>query len=378
MGLKSETALSRTALSLIIHPQDYGFVSIVAPTIDTTIPKKATIIVSPSESVRKVFRKIVAAYVVGYERIYLEPPEGKSPLSGAVRKEIAQLARDKLYGIEISRNDEEQLEIAVNVATIRPIETLQEMCKQAMSMYERAIGKIISGGRVWLEGTFKGEARAIDEEVEALKDIEKEDDAVDRRHHYGTRNLKRALIDPRLMRSLGPMNPRVAMGYRLIEKDVERIADHSERIAATYREYISSRPKSPKDREAYNALVETIKARDKQVKELFSRMHRALMEEGEKAFNDANDAIEYGETVALELRQIEEQHKEWHHRRMLESMRRIVDYTIGIGEIILNLHINSILQIGEKTNQEQIVPHALALPRAPYTKDTRKQLHQNS
>jgi len=324
-------------LSVIVHGEDYRFVSIVPSNIDSTIPKEATIHVYSGESAAKVFRKVVAAYVVGYERIYIEPYEEKSTLPREMRNEITKLARQKLFGIEISKNDPKLLKIMMYVDIRRPNETLEEMCDQAMSIYNGAIEKLV------LEGTFKSK-ETLDAEKEALRDVEKSDDAVDRRHHHGTRSLKRALMNPRLIADLDLLNPRIVMGHRLVEKDVERIADHSERIAATYREYLSKKREMTKNhRKDYGVLIVTINEKSQEIKELFNQMKAALDKKGKEAFDDANDAIEFGEKLKTELKKAERQHKDWHHRRILESMRRIVEYIIGIGEIILNMHVNSVV-----------------------------------
>ena len=74
------------------------------------------------------------------------------------------------------------------------------------------------------------------------------------------------------------------------------------------------------------------------------RRSAAISEDGEEAFAHANDAVERGEKLKKDLKTAEKQHKEWYQRRILESMRRIVEYIIGIGEIILNMHIHSVLE----------------------------------
>lgn len=184
--------------------------------------------------------------------------------------------------------------------------------------------------------------------------MEKSDDFVDRRHHHGTRSLKKALMNPKLMEALELMNPRIVMGHRLIEKDVERVADHSERIAATYREYLSSvRSMTKNEAKAYEALIATTNEKSQQIKELFKQMTIALTKDGTEAFTKANDAIEFGEKLKKELKEAENLHEDWHQRRILESMRRIIQYIIGIGEIILNMHVNSVIVERPRTNEKE-------------------------
>lgn len=70
--------------------------------------------------------------------------------------------------------------------------------------------------------------RVLRESDEKLaQDVIALDDEVDRFSLYVIRQLKMAVQNERILREIGLSNPRDCLGYRIIVKFVERIADHA-------------------------------------------------------------------------------------------------------------------------------------------------------
>ncbi|OYT27217.1 MAG: hypothetical protein B6U95_06435 [Thermofilum sp. ex4484_82] len=63
------------------------------------------------------------------------------------------------------------------------------------------------------------------------QEINRRDDNVDRLYLFIVRQLKFAVRNIAIVSKMGLRNPRDCLGYRLIVKSVERVADHAARIA---------------------------------------------------------------------------------------------------------------------------------------------------
>jgi len=164
----------------------------------------------------------------------------------------------------------------------------------------------------------------------------KSDDEVDRFGFYIVRLLKQAVEDPRLLREIGLSSPRDCLGYRLIAKSVERIADHSAGIA----EHAA---------ELREALTPRLAARIKELSGfcslLFQEASQALFRGDYSLADGVLDKQDRAQALEAEIeKQIYRQNLSPEDisglRLILESLKRIGEYANDVAEIVLNLTVN--------------------------------------
>jgi len=316
MGLKagSQIVILQEGKSLILIPKDLAKPS--------NASHEATLKISANDMPEKIARAIIAAYLNGYNSIRIETLSDN--MAPSQRNAVRELVKKKIVGTEIISDSPREmiLKVLVGYPELSVESALRRMCLIASSMHEDSIKALIK----------------LDKEL--AKNIIDLDDEVDRFGFYIIRQLKAAVQSDRILKDIGLSNPKDCLGYRVIVKFVERIADHAARIA----ENILSLSESPDKffldkisemssfaRSMFESSVESLFKRDYLLaEETISRAKKiALMEaEAIKAI-----AEKTGKTISPALRMI------------LESIRRTGEYSSDIAEIVLNLNVNQILTI---------------------------------
>jgi phosphate uptake regulator len=187
-----------------------------------------------------------------------------------------------------------------------------------------------------------------EDSMQALKDLNKElarevillDDEVDRFSLYIIRQLKAAVQSDRVLRDIGLANPRDCLGYRVIAKSVERIADHAVKIA----ENVLSMGKKFDDSVLRKILDMSSFARsvfDDSVKSLYKKDYSLadnVVTQAKKIVSIENEAIGAfaKKEQAIKLSTL---------RMIMESIRRTAEYASDIAEIVLNLNVDQIIEI---------------------------------
>ena len=176
-------------------------------------PRRAIIGVSEADTPASVVRRAVSAYLLGYNIIQIRASQSR--MNSAYRFAVKDFTRRKLVGTEILVDlpQELTLQVLLSYSELSVKDALQRMVIIAASMHREALETIgVDDSRV---------AR----EVIAM------DDEVDRFSFYIIRLLKIAVSDSAVLRESGLKSPRECLGYRLITKSVERMADHAVNIA---------------------------------------------------------------------------------------------------------------------------------------------------
>jgi len=314
MGLRAgdQLVIAQDGPSLIITPKDLakpraGF-------------GEAVLKVSEDDSPGKIVRAIIAAYLNGYNSIKVVAVGGQiNPLH---RNAIRDLARKKLIGTEIMSDEvhEMTLKVLVGYAELSIDSALRRLCLITSSLFENALKALISLDR------------------ELASNVIELDDEVDRLSFYIVRQLKVAVRDNKAMREIGLSDPRECLAYRVLVKFVERIADHSVKIAEVARSL-----KSKLDESTLHGVLElscfaksvfetSIKAFFKRdyvlAEEVVSKVKEAMVKEVDFIKSVVQKAGGLSVDVAL----------------ILESLKRIGDYSSDIAEIVLNLSIEQMLR----------------------------------
>jgi phosphate uptake regulator len=176
-------------------------------------PQKAVITVSDGDPAESVVRSVVSAYLLGYNIIQVRVEEGR--LDSAHKLAVKDFTRRKLIGTEILSDlpGELTLQVLLSYMDLSVKDALRRMGIIASSMHSEAIHSIES------------------DDARFAKEIISMDDEVDRFSFFIIRLLKLAVSYSGFLRESGLRSQRECLGYRLITKSIERMADHAEKIA---------------------------------------------------------------------------------------------------------------------------------------------------
>jgi phosphate uptake regulator len=280
---------------------------------------EASITISQKDDPDTIARKIVALYLVGYNVITIKTREER--ITSLQRNLVKDFARRKLVGTEILSEapDEMKLQILLSYPELSVENALRRMCLIAVSMHEDVIKALESMDK------------ALAKEVIAL------DDEVDRFSLYIIRQLKAAVQSEAVLKNIGLSNQRDCLGYRVIVKSVERIADHASKIAESVLEL---------DEKVDNSVLQKISEIDSFARSVFDDAARSLYT---KDYALADSVVSRAKTIAaMENKSVRAFAKRGAKgisivRMIMESIRRTAEYASDIAEIVLNLNVDQII-----------------------------------
>lgn len=314
LGLKagSQIVVSQRNSSLILTPREMA----------KTTPKniEAVLRISGNDAPDTIAREIISLYLVGYNLIRVLADDVR--INASQRNAIKDLTRKKLVGAEIISETLKEIRIQILVSNpeLSIENALRRMCLIATSMHEDAVQAL----------------KNLDKNL--AQEVIKLDDEVDRFSLYIIRQLKAAVQDEKILKDLGLANPRDCLGYRVIVKFVERIADHAANIAGN----VLLMAGKPGD-----AVFQKILEVSSFAKTVFEDSIKSLFK---KDYFMAEQVISKAKTITLMentvLREIQPrimQADVSNVRMIMESIRRTAEYASDIAEIVLNMNINQII-----------------------------------
>ena len=308
----SEVTITRYGpSSLIITPKER------APQL---VKSDAVIESSTKDHPHSLIRRIISAYLLGYTIIHVKAKEGKFDLQH--KEMVKETVRKSLIGAEVIDESSSHITIQIflGLPELSVENALRRMFLIAASMHKDAINALCD----------------LDHEVAA--GVIKADDEVDRFSLYIIRQLKLAVSDSRILEKIGLETPRDCLGYRVIVKSVERVADHATSIAQNVLLL-----KNRLDADTLNRI--------RRLSELavgfFERSSQALFKRdygaAEKLILDA-DIVD--EAVRDLLRIVDAESSKEHSyvtRLIVEDIKRAAEYATDIAEIVLNLTADKVL-----------------------------------
>jgi phosphate uptake regulator len=314
MNLKAGSQLvisKQSDASLLLTPKELG---------KPTKPVEASIAISQKDDPNTIMRKIVALYLVGYNFIRIKTKDER--INSLQRIFIKDLTRKKLVGTEIIADspNEMKLQILLSYPELSVENALRRMCLIATSMHEDAI--------------------------QALKDLNKElarevialDDEVDRFSLYIIRQLKAAVQSEKVLKDIGLSSPRDCLGYRVIVKSVERIADHAVKIAENVflldekiDDFVLQKISETSSfaRAVFDDSIKSLYKKDYLLADNVIAKAKTIVSMEDKTMSGISKKVEAVEMSTL--------------RMMMESIRRTAEYASDIAEIVLNLNVNQII-----------------------------------
>jgi phosphate uptake regulator len=313
MNLKagSQLVISEQEGSLVITPKEL---------LKPAKLSEATIEISQKVAPESMIRKVIALYLVGFSSIRIRDTSER--INSVQRNLVRDLVRRKLVGAEIISDSENEivLQILVSYSELPVESALRRMCIIADSMHDDAL-------------------RALKElDKKLAQDVIALDDEVDRFSFYVIRQLKFAAQNGRILKEIGLSNPRDCLGYRVIVKFAERIADHAVKIA----ENVISMNEKVDDAIFIRMSEMSLFARsafNDSVKSLYKRDYLL-----------ADDVISKTRTIShLEIEVMKAIYKTAdiakisNLRMIVESIRRTAEYASDIAEVVLNMNVNQVI-----------------------------------
>lgn len=261
-------------------------------------------------------RLIIAFYLVGYDTIKIRL-DRKDHLP--YRKNVRNIL-DYLIGIEIveDTNDSMTLEIMVDYKRMATMQLLQRMYSINRSML-LDLGKALKTADIGL-----------------AKDVIIREREIDRLYFLVVRQLKSAVENHQVSEKLGIENPKDCLGYRIIVKVLERIADHIENITKSYI-LLSDMQKDARFDEIVELNKSIVIIFERSVKSLFSRD----VVQAETIFQELKKIKVTCSDISNRLLQPENIQSAILQKTMLDSLDRIASYSGDIAEIAINMSAES-------------------------------------
>jgi phosphate uptake regulator len=170
-----------------------------------------------------------------------------------------------------------------------------------------------------------------------LKDIIDRDEDVDKFYFMGGRWLTNMIEDQSALQKYGLKEAKDCLEYRIAFRHIERVADHVSRIASKILEAVGE-IKEEQIKEAWRAL--------EGAGSVFIRAVNCLqsgsLQEANKAIHDARKVIDIAEQLMDKV--VDSKIPTRAIGAMIiiiESIKRISEYGIGISEIAFNLHVTT-------------------------------------
>ena len=302
-----------------LREEEGGLLTIVPP--DSTIQKRtdeAIIKVAHTEDTEMITRKIVSAYLAGYNSIQIRAD--KQQLFAKQRHEMKNFVRRMLVGTEIVTDTSAQLvlQVLLSYPELTIQSALRRMSIITTSMHKDAMISLKTSDNL------------------LAKEVISNDNEVDRFDLYVTRLLKTAIQNPRISRELGLVSGKDCLGYRLVTKSVERTADHAVSIAENMLALKHGLSEEMLDKISEMSSM-AIKMFDVSMDSLFRQDYNSadtIIESIKEISALEKEAVASSQTCVEDAANL---------RLIIESIRRTAEYSCDIAEIVLNLTVDSIL-----------------------------------
>lgn len=308
--------------SLLIRQEENGSLTVLLPEIGKSENiEEALIKASPQDDIEAMKRKTVAVYLLGYTIIHIKAKDKQKILS-TQRNAIKTFARNMLVGTEIvtDTSTDLTLQVLLSYPELSVPSALRRMSIITSSMHKDAINAL----------------KNLDYQL--AKDIRATDYEVNRFHLYIIRQLKMAIRNPRIITEIGLLKPQDCLGYRLITKMVERAADHATNIAKNVQVL-----KKQLNKEFLQNIQEmsnmSISSFETSIESLFRRDYELAENVIEKAHTIEN--LEKSALLSSKKTKLEEAAN---IRLVIESIRRMAEYSMDIAEVVLNMTVDSVIE----------------------------------
>lgn len=300
-----------------VHPQPDGSLRVVTLDSMKSDSRIREIIISPSDpDPGFIIRKALAAYISNFDLIRLDFSKISMDPSG--KEKIRRMLKNKLAGGEI-------IEESVNQITIQIL----------LRPYEFPLNKLILRMATMAHDMMTDVKRAISErDANILREVIERDEDVDKLYFMASRWLTNMINDQSTLQDYGLNEARDCLEYRLAFRHIERVADHVQRIAANYLDAMNN-----VDKELAEALATNLDASGNVFLRSINCLQSGSLQEANKAIHDSRKVIATEEAL---MKQVMDEklcaRSVGELIIVIDSLKRIAEYGMGISEIAFNLH----------------------------------------
>ncbi|GIU70818.1 MAG: hypothetical protein KatS3mg003_0297 [Candidatus Nitrosocaldaceae archaeon] len=279
--------------------------------------EEVTLIIPPNKSGESIKRRVVSAYLAGYNIIHIRNKHGV--ITPKQREAIREVVRRNLVSTEIIADSS-------NFITIQTLTSLPELSIKSV-----------------LRRMFLIASAMHKDAMTALRDLNREladsivnsDDEVDKFSLYIMRNLVLASYSERVLKDMGLLRLSDTLGYRVAVKSIERVADHAVAIANKSKEFAS---KPSRD------IMNKIEDMSNFALSMFEDAVEALLRRDyDLADNVAEKAYTIKEMEKDIINHIANDRNLSNYKLILEDLRRVAEYSSDISEVAINHTIDEII-----------------------------------
>ncbi|MDF1558498.1 MAG: PhoU domain-containing protein [ANME-2 cluster archaeon] len=273
-----------------------------------------TIIVDPADKKVDILRLLISHYLVGYDKLKLVF-NGKYAADD--RKWIKESVRKRLIALEVVEESSDWV-------------MFQSLLNYNQFPLNKAMSNILRIVRS-MQNDSKKALLELDRNV--ASEVIQRDIEVDRFYLLIVRQLKAVLRNPELASDLGLANVRECLGYRLVVKNVERIADHAENVAKFSLKITRINPEIHDlissiyelNEIIFNNIIECLEGKDRNIVN--------------KIIDDSQRSIALGRELDEMILNDDNLSGRIFLNSVSESLKRMAGYSADISEVILNMSV---------------------------------------
>ena len=248
---------------------------------------------------------VASAYVAGCDEIHIDG------LDHDQRRAITRTIRD-FVGLEVMVEDEHSLiaRTMLDVGDLSPEQTLAQLERTTLEMHEHAVKAV------------------TDADGDVGRQVARQDDDVDRLFALVSRGFQQSLVDPAVTMGDGGLT---SFEYYMAARQLERVADHAEKIALTA-DRLDAEP--PAD------LGSTLLDFGERSREVVRRSLAGLLEEPTSSTSNLSGVIADAEFLLSEVSDVDEQLYDrddlddgYLLGLVIDSLTRSTQYGVNIAEV---------------------------------------------
>lgn len=268
-----------------------------------------------------VARRVIGAYVMGYDEILLK---SKNSIPPAIRNIVRKTILEKLLGADIVSEDRSEIRVEVLLSS-RNIGLL-DASRRLARVVESVVGDTCSA-------LLKGD-------VNLARAIVEEDDSVDRVFFY-TNRLMNQLASGRITSEKSAVTTLELLMYKSLSKLLERIGDHAVNVAMNIEGLVKHVDILEKVTDFCRSSLDVYRS---SIEAFFTGNPYAI----DNVAIRVEDIKKREESFLSEVIQVLESRELASLRVILESLRRISEYSRDIAEIALDMELYRVIDHGEE------------------------------
>ena len=281
----------------------------------------ATLIITSKDDKHTITRKLISLFFLRYKTINVKPEDGR--IDPNQRIAIRNTVKKILMGAEITADstNEITIQVLINLVELSIDGAFKRMLHLSKSMQNDALLALRENNK------------------ELAQEVLNSDDDVDRFSFYIVRQLTIAIENTHMLEEMGFANARDCMGYRIVVKNIERLADHAVSLSQDILDFEDPIPGKIIDRiqEMSNFSLNVV---DDTCLALFKNDYAGA----EKAIAESHNISKYEKRVIDLLKTVKNEETVFRVRRIVENVRRISEYASDIGEVVLNMNVEKLIQ----------------------------------